>query len=104
MIKILSYQKLDKGFLKGSLSILVEDWGLEIYDMKIFEKDRTKWISFPSRQYEKDGQKCFAPYLKFPSKEQMAAFSHAVFKAVEQFEGMPLSKTPHFKEEEYLPF
>jgi hypothetical protein len=103
-IKCLKYHKVDKGFLEGTVDIFVENWGIEILDIKIFKKDSSKWLSFPARVYEVNGKKCFAPYIKMPLKEDMTAFCQAVLHAIQNFEAEPLSLQPHFQEEEFLPF
>lgn len=109
-VKCLKYNKIDKGFLEATCDVLVVGWGVEILDIKIFSKGSSRWLSLPSRVFEVDGKKSYAPYLRFPNKDLHDAFASAVFIAIKSFE---VDELPHlaqppfqkeFKEEEFLPF
>jgi hypothetical protein len=81
-IEIVRYQEAEAGARKGFLSARVTEWGLEIQDMALFEKDGRHWVSMPSR---KVGEKCW-PFLRFVDKERADRFSDAVGKAFEKDE------------------
>lgn len=65
MIKIIRYFPVNKGAIEGNISIEIIEWNLTINDITIFNKDGRRWISFPSRQYEVENVKKYAPYIVF---------------------------------------
>lgn len=68
----------------GAASIFVPKWGIEIHGITLHQKDGKRWINFPSRQYEKDGEKKYMPYFRFPNKDHYSLFCDAVKKAIER--------------------
>ena len=84
-IRCTSFKEVDKGVMKGFATIFVPKWGVEIYNVQMCRKDNSKWINFPSRQIEKDGEKKFLPYIRFEKKEHMDAFSSKVWAAVDKW-------------------
>ncbi len=88
MITIVKYNpsKNPSGVLQGTFSINVEKFGnLEIRNMSYFQKGSQKWITFPSKDYEKDGQKKYFPFLHFKEAKTMDAFSKKVLEALEMY-------------------
>jgi len=83
MIKILKYKPIDKNHLMGFVDILVEKWGMKFYGISVCQKDGKKWISFPSRNYEKDGEKVYLEYYGFEDKNMRQRFNDEVLKALE---------------------
>lgn len=71
-MKILDYKPhLKEGYLKGFVLVEIDlqrpNGDIvqgEAREVKYFEKGDSSWISFPSREYEKDGKKHFWPYFK----------------------------------------
>src|SRR5271169_6060188 len=65
-MKVLNYKPINNaGALKGSFDlVLVLDKTneLTIHECKIFEKNG-RWIGFPSRQYQKDNETKYAPFV-----------------------------------------
>ena len=53
-IEIVSFRKFEKNTLKGFLTILMTNIGLEIRDCALQEKDGKKWVNLPRKAYEKD--------------------------------------------------
>lgn len=54
-----------------------------VNDMKLFQKNGRKWVSFPDKRYEKDGQPQYIPYLGFVERND--EFVSAVLKAIDDF-------------------
>ena len=84
-IEIKNFKRIDKGALQGSFSIYIPEWELTINDVTYFVKEGRRWISFPSREYEKDGEKKYWPFIKFP-KERMEAFTTAVIAQIDKLD------------------
>lgn len=83
--EILRYTPLEKGSLQGFFSLKIAKWGqFVINDMRYFAKEGgARWIAFPQRQYEKDGEKKYAPYCKFEDRGMEHAFGDQVLKALD---------------------
>jgi hypothetical protein len=65
-MEISNFKSIAKGSLIGTFDITIPEWGaLKICECAVFEKDGKKWITLPSRVYEKDGQKKYFGLVKF---------------------------------------
>lgn len=84
--KCTKYKALNSGMLVASVSILVEKLSLQIHDIAIFEKDGRRWMSFPSKVYEKDGKKNYLAYIHFVDKKMDDKFKEAVLSCVKDYE------------------
>ncbi len=63
-MKIINFKSLEKGYLRGFFDVVIEEWGMTIA-CSFFEKDNKKWVSLPTREYLKDGQKKYQSLVKF---------------------------------------
>lgn len=86
-IQVTRYQKNDKlGPLVAFYSIIVPKWGnVYINDMKLFMKDGKRWIGFPNRSYESEGETKYFPYIGFADKDIFSKFQDQVLKAIEEY-------------------
>ena len=86
-MEILSYKAINKVTLQGviALKIKTEFGELIIYDIFIFMKDGQKWLSFPSKSYEKDNEKKYFQYNRFENRENSDAFQKDVLKHLDDF-------------------
>ena len=58
----------------ASFDVSVPEWGLTISECKVFGKDGSRWIGFPSRQYEgANGEKKHHDLVRM-EKEKKAKF------------------------------
>lgn len=104
-IIVTKYKRLEKeSSLKGIFSILIPDWGnFYVNEMKFFQKNTQKWIGFPDRVYDQDGEKKRFSYAGFQNLEDKKAFEHEVLKAIEEYADK--QRDNKFMEiEEQLPF
>lgn len=105
-IEVTKYKAVDKGAVMASIDIYIQAWDLEIRDIVLFRKDARKWVSMPSRMYEKDGEKKYFQYVRFRDKEKSDKFNHAVMKAVDEYcakNSMSSGPVNHYQEED-IPF
>jgi len=83
MITILNFkEKSGSGALQATFSISfpTKNWGtLTFNELTLFKKDNQRWISFPSKQYEKDGVKKYYSYI-FADNENL---KRDILKAVD---------------------
>jgi len=85
MIEITHYKAVNRNSLLATFSIKVQKWGDAIIrDMNLFQKGNQKWISFPSRAYEVDGQKKYFSYFGFVDIEMQKKFLEKVMEALEE--------------------
>jgi DNA-binding cell septation regulator SpoVG len=86
-MEITKYQKMEgKGALLAYLSIKFSISGSPdffINDMKLFQKNGRRWVGFPDKKYEKDGETKYAPYCGFT--ERCDEFSNKVIKALDAY-------------------
>lgn len=104
-MKILSYKPISKGFLLGMCNVELPS-GLEIREITIFQKGDNRWISFPSRKYQKDGKDQYYPYLRLDA-EKMKKFQTQLLDALDTWvRENPIIAPNESKEilEEELPF
>ena len=102
MIEILSYRSSIKGARQGNLSLRIPAWKLEIRDMTLFMKNGHRWLSMPSRSYEKDGETKYSPFLYFFDKDQNDKFQKVALDALDKWikENPPKQEVPNLPEME----
>lgn len=91
-MEILRYRAINKGAVVGSFDVRIPKWGVIINDCTLFEKDGRRWISFPSKPYESEGQKKYFPMIQFVQKDHMAKFTEAVMPLL--YEAMKKEQAP----------
>ena len=86
-IECLSFKTMPKGAFVGVAKIYIPKWGVEVSDIKLFQKDGKRWVGFPSKEYQhpETGEKKYAPYLRFRDKNHAELFSKVVVDAIEGF-------------------
>jgi hypothetical protein len=86
-MEVSNLRSVKKGSIDAtfSLTIKTEIGIITINDCTYFVKNAQRWVSFPSRAYEKDGVKKYANYVHFPDPQAYSAFQASVLKALETF-------------------
>lgn len=91
MIEILNFKKVDKNTLQGFIDIKIPKWGgFYIREMMYFKKGNQRWITFPSRAYEKNGEKKFYAYNGFEDFKTNNEFQVSILKSLDIY----LEKNP----------
>lgn len=86
MIECLKYKSYNNGVLQGFADFYVDKWGIEIIGCAVFMKDGKRWINFPSKEFTNaEGEKGYAPSLKFREREHMDAFANEAKKAIDEW-------------------
>lgn len=84
-MEILNYKAVNKGVCIGTFTIKVPKWGnFLIKEMSYLQKGETRWVSFPQRQYEIDGQKKYFAYVGFENFELTKKFQAEVLKVLDE--------------------
>ena len=100
-IEIVKFRKFEKNTLKGFLTILMNNIGLEIRDCTFHRKDDKKWIGLPAKPYtDQDGNEKYSYIVKFADKDRYYQFQDAVLKELDKY----LSKESAYTPEQDIPF
>lgn len=82
MIEILKFEMVNKGALVARFNVKMHKWGgLVIRDCTLFESNDKRWINLPSKEYEAEGKKKFAPYLLYEEREMNDKFKDSIMNA-----------------------
>lgn len=85
MIEITKFEMVNKGSLVARFNLKVTKWGgVVIRDCSLFESNGKRWVNMPSRQYEVEGKKKYAPYIFYEDRETNDKFHETVIQAVEE--------------------
>ena len=100
-IMITRFAKQEKPVLKAFFSIKIPQYaGLCINDLSYFQKGNSRWISYPQKPYEKDGEKKYANVIFFEEK----AMQDSILKALDEYMLNTNQPPELFKDEHYTPF
>lgn len=84
-IECLKFQSVNKGSFLGYADFYIPKTGLEIYGCQLFQKDGKRWINMPAREYANEqGEKKFAPYLRYREPAHKDMFAELALKAIEK--------------------
>ena len=78
------WKSFEKNTLRGFLSVELPS-GMILHDCTIHQKNGSRWIGLPARQYEKGGTKTWAPLIEFASKEAREKFQAAALAAFDAY-------------------
>lgn len=81
-IIITRFNRQEKPILKAFFSIQIPEYaGLCINDLAYFEKGEQRWISYPQKPYEKDGEKKYMNVIFFEEK----AMQNVILQALDNY-------------------
>lgn len=78
MIEVVNFKHVNSETLKGSFDVKflgnpsVPDF--VVRDFKVMQKNGKTWVMYPSKQYEKDGEKKYMSYVYFDDFEDKKSF------------------------------
>ena len=91
-VRIESFQKLCRSTLRGFCVVSVPEFGLRIYDVSVYQQNRSRWAMPPAKaQLDRtarnlsrgaDGRPIFMPALAFLDASTRHAFSDSVVTAL----------------------
>ena len=85
-MKIIRYKPIQKGCVLGSFDLMIEKWGdFIIRDLTLFQKNGQRWITFPSRQYEKEEKTNYYSYNLFKDPKTFNLFQEEVKKSLDRY-------------------
>lgn len=87
-MKIIKYNpnKNPNSVLQAFFTIQVPQWhNVIIEEMQYFKRGDNRWVAFPAKKYERDGQTKYFHYIHLENSVTYRAFSAAVCKAIDNF-------------------
>lgn len=69
MVECVEMRGVNSEFLKGIAKIKIPDWGIFLSDVKLFKKNDAYWVSMPTREYLKEGEKKYFHFIQFIDEE-----------------------------------
>ena len=87
IVEVISFKPFVKNTLQGFLDLKLPAIGLSISGCTLHQKNESRWVGLPGRQYEENGEKKWAVILDFASKEAKNSFQKAAIAAVDQYLG-----------------
>lgn len=86
MIECTRFKAFQKGYLQGFADISIPKWGVEIQGLSLYMKDGRRWVNLPGNEYtNKEGEKKYAPFLRFTEKDHYIAFVEAAKAAIDKW-------------------
>jgi DNA-binding cell septation regulator SpoVG len=106
MIDIISVNPINKGDTLASVSVAIRPWKLKIHEILVFQKGVNRWVSLPSRKYEKDGEIKYAKLIEFDDSSVEKRFRDQIMQAVDAYVEKNGDLLPEdvVKEDEPFPF
>lgn len=98
MIEVSNINPVMKNSLLATCTVYIKPWHIFLHEVAIFEKGANRWISMPSRQYEKDGEKKYIELITFDSDGVKKRFRDQIMVAVDKF----LHENPDCKPEDVI--
>jgi hypothetical protein len=82
---VTDWKAYEKNTLRGFLTLTLPS-GLVIHNCTLHQKDGSRWIGLPARQYSKDdGSTGYTPLIEFTTKDVRLRFQAAALEAVDRF-------------------
>lgn len=101
-VDCIDVKRVNHPSLKAIARIKIQEWGIIINDVKLLNKGDRYWVSFPSKQYEKDGKKQFWPYIQIPDKNLENKLQEDIKKAIfAMLENIKESRKEEFQQTQY---
>jgi hypothetical protein len=86
MIEIVHFRKFEKNTLQGFLEVKLPTSGIIVRDIAVHWKNDNRWLSMPSRSYQKqDGETAFVPLVAFSDKKRWYRFQNLTFAALDEY-------------------
>jgi len=86
MIECTRFKSFEKGYLQGFADFYIDKWGVEIQGCALYMKEGRRWLNLPGNEYmNKEGEKKYAPFLRFREKEHWNAFMESAKAAIDKW-------------------
>ncbi len=86
-IRIDEFKPMEKNTLRGFVGFTLLDLGLRVKGATIHQKEDSRWVSMPAREYTTTEGRKFSPIIEFDSKEARYALNDSGLAAFDTFHG-----------------
>jgi len=84
-IECRSYKPFTKNTLIAFVALRIDPPGLTVNDCCLHEKNRRRWLAFPARPYQKDGETQWQPIVAVEDKGVLREFQSAGLAAIARY-------------------
>lgn len=84
-MEVLRYKEINKGSMKAFFNLKVPKQKMIYNDMILFQKGNQRWVSFPQKMSEQNGEKKYFPYVYIEDKELQKIFNAKVLEAIDNY-------------------
>ena len=85
MIDITNINVLNKGNILATCTVHIRPWKLKINEVIVFQKGQNRWISLPSRKFDKDGETKYFPLMEFDDNGADKRFRDQIMTAIDAY-------------------
>lgn len=85
MIECTKFTPLEKGCLRGFADLYIPKWGVDIKGCSFYSKGQASWLNFPSKEFEKDGEKKYSAHLYFRERSHKEEFDKQAKLAISRY-------------------
>ena len=83
---IREWKPFERNSLRGFLSIELRS-GMILHGCTLHEKNGSRWVGLPAKEYTKEGERAWVPLVEFASKEVRQAFQEQALAAFDAYMG-----------------
>lgn len=93
-VRIDEFKPMQKNTLQGFLAFTFLDLGLCVKGATIHQKQDSRWVSMPAREYQTDEGRKWVPVIEFDSRESRYSVNDAVIAAFDAFQARTTKPDP----------
>jgi hypothetical protein len=84
-IECRSFKAFQKNTLRAFVSLRIDPPGLTVNDCCLHEKNGRRWLAFPARPYQRDGDTQWQPIVAVEDREVLKQFQSAGLAAIARY-------------------
>ena len=78
------WKPFEKNTLRGFLSLELPS-GMIIHGCTLHQKNGSRWIGLPAREYQKEGERAWSPLAEFVDRETREGFQQLALEAIDEY-------------------
>jgi len=87
-VEVLAFKPHVKNTMRGWVDLALPAVGLKLLGCTLHEKNGSRWIGLPAREYQDNGVRKWSPIVETVSKEAREALQKAALAALDAHEGV----------------
>jgi hypothetical protein len=85
-VEVLAFKPYVKNTMQGWVDLLLPSVGIKLVGCTVHQKNGSRWIGLPAREYQDGGVRKWAPIVENVSKGAREAFQQAALAALDGFQ------------------